>query len=114
MDGHDAEVIVIPSIEGIEWERFNAKERAKVAAFLQYLRRTPYSKRTLAAIHRGLGLDWTSIYFCIAGGLALGWIERQEVGRATVVSITKDGLGAISALLSDRDFRSSLENNRRK
>jgi hypothetical protein len=99
---HDAGLSLEPWYQRFSagmWTRFNDHERRKILGFLQYLRVAPYSKRTLAAIRRGLSTDWTSLYFDIGASTALGWIEREKLGHYVIVTLTEHGLMAVASAL---------------
>jgi DNA-binding MarR family transcriptional regulator len=84
-------------------ERFSVRERRKLLVFLLHLSPKSYADQTLAAIRRKLGLDWSSIYFCVGVGVALGWVRRERIGRNIVVLLTPRGKAAIEELRKNRD-----------
>ncbi len=90
LDAHDQ------GPEVAAWTKFNEQEQEKILRLLQYLRSAAFTERTLAAIRRGLSMDWTSVYFAVGAAAAVGWIDRERVGHYVIVGLTKSGLLAIA------------------
>ncbi len=88
---------------------FNPQERAKLVSFLQYLRGVSFGERTLAAVGRGLRMDWASVYFCVGAGVAAGWVVRERVGRSIILSVSRQGVMAIPGLRPPMDNGRPLE-----
>lgn len=88
---------------------FNPQERVKLVSFLQYLRGVSFGERTLAAVGRGLRMDWASLYFCVGAGVAAGWVVRERVGRSIILSVSREGVMAIPGLKPRLDNGRSLE-----